>query len=85
MFHEVATLIHPIKSSKPAARVKGIRLIALLKVPRLPEGRPYLARVHSYEQLVAYGPPDDSFTFFETILRVVIIQAVSHCHFFPKK
>ena len=43
MFHEVARLVHPIESSKPAARVKGIRLIVLLEVPRLLEGRPYLA------------------------------------------
>ena len=33
MFHEVATLVHPIESSKPAVRAKGIRLIVLLEVP----------------------------------------------------
>ena len=45
MFHEVATLVHPIESSKRAARAQGIRSVVLLEVPRLPEGRPYLARV----------------------------------------
>ena len=33
MFHEVTTLVHPIESSKPAARAKGIRSIVLLEVP----------------------------------------------------
>ena len=33
MFHEVATLVHLIESSKPEARAKGIRLIVLLEVP----------------------------------------------------
>ena len=33
MFDEVATLVHPIESSKPEARVEGIRLIVLLEVP----------------------------------------------------
>ena len=33
MFHEVATLVHLIESSKPEARVEGIRLIVLLEVP----------------------------------------------------
>ena len=45
MCHEVATLVHPIESSKPAARAKGIHLIVLLEVPRPLEGRPYLASV----------------------------------------
>ena len=45
MCHEVATLVHPIESTKPAVRAKGIRLIALLEVPRLLEGRQYLASV----------------------------------------
>ena len=29
---QVATLVHPIESSKPAAWAKGIRLIVLLEV-----------------------------------------------------
>ena len=33
MFHEVATLVHLIGSSKPEARAEGIRLIVLLEVP----------------------------------------------------
>ena len=33
MFHEVATLVHLIESSKPEARAEGIRLIVLLEVP----------------------------------------------------
>ena len=33
MFHEVATLVHLIKSSKPEARAEGIRLMVLLEVP----------------------------------------------------
>ena len=45
MFHEVATLVHPIESSKPAACVQGIRLVVLLEMPRLLEGRPYLVSV----------------------------------------
>ena len=45
MFHEVATLVHLIESSKPEARAEGIRLIVLLEVPRLLEGRPCLASV----------------------------------------
>ena len=44
-FHEVATLVHPVESPKPAPRAQGIRLIVLLEVPRLLEGRPYLATV----------------------------------------
>ena len=32
MFHEVATLVHLIGSSKPEARAEGIRLIVLLEV-----------------------------------------------------
>ena len=32
-FHEVATLVHLIESSKPEARAEGIRLIVLLEVP----------------------------------------------------
>ena len=38
MFHEVATLVHPIESSKPAARAQGIRSIVLVEVRRLLEG-----------------------------------------------
>ena len=47
MIHEVATLVHPIGSSEPAARAKVVRLIALLEVPQilLIERRPYLASV----------------------------------------
>ena len=45
MFHEVATLVHLIESSKPEARAGGIRLIVLLEVPSLLEGRPCLASV----------------------------------------
>ena len=45
MFFEVTALVHPIESSKPAARVKGIRLIVLVEVPRLLEGRPYVAGI----------------------------------------
>ena len=33
MFHEVATLVQLIESSKPEARAEGIRLIVLLEVP----------------------------------------------------
>ena len=33
MFHEAVTLVHLIESSKPEARVEGIRLIVLLEVP----------------------------------------------------
>ena len=33
MFHEVATPVHLIESSKPEARAEGIRLIVLLEVP----------------------------------------------------
>ena len=33
MFHEVATLVHLIKSSKPEPRTEGIRFIVLLGVP----------------------------------------------------
>ena len=39
MFHEVATLVHPIESSKPAVLAKGIRLMVPLEAPRLLEGR----------------------------------------------
>ena len=42
MFHEVATLVHPIESSKRAERAQGIRSVVLLEVPRPLEGRPYL-------------------------------------------
>ena len=42
MFHEVATLVHPIESSKRAARAQGIPSIVLLEVPRLRGGRQYL-------------------------------------------
>ena len=42
MFHEVATLVHPIESSKRAARAQGIRSVVLLEVPRPLEGRPCL-------------------------------------------
>ena len=45
MFFEVTALVHPIESSKPAARVKGIRLIVQLKVIRLVEGRLCLASI----------------------------------------
>ena len=45
MFHEVATLVHLIESSKPEARAEGIRLIVLLEVPWLLEGRPCFASV----------------------------------------
>ena len=38
MFHEVATLVHPIESSKRAARAQGIRSVVLLEVPRILEG-----------------------------------------------
>ena len=38
-------LVHLVESSKPEARAEGIRLIVLLEVPRLLEGRPRLARV----------------------------------------
>ena len=34
-FHEVATLVHPIESSKRAARVHSIRSVVQLEVPRL--------------------------------------------------
>ena len=40
MFHEVATLVHLIESSKPEVRAGGIHLIGLLEVPLLLEGRP---------------------------------------------
>lgn len=43
MFHEAATLVHPIELSKAVDRAKGILLIVLLEVPCLLEGRPYLA------------------------------------------
>ena len=33
MIHEVATLVHLMKSSKPEPRTEGIRLIVLLGVP----------------------------------------------------
>ena len=33
MFHEVATLVHLIESSKPEALAEDIRLIVLLEVP----------------------------------------------------
>ena len=33
MFHEVATLVYLIESSKPEARAESIRLIVLLEVP----------------------------------------------------
>ena len=42
MFREVATLVHPIESSKRAARAQGIRSVVLLEVPRPLEGRPCL-------------------------------------------
>ena len=42
MFHEVATLVHPIESSKRAERAHGIRSVVLLEMPRPLEGRPYL-------------------------------------------
>ena len=45
MFHEVATLVHLIESSKPEARAEAIRFIVLLEVPWLLEGRPCLASV----------------------------------------
>ena len=45
MFHEVATLVHLMGSSKPEARAEGIRLIVLLEVPLLLGGRPFLASV----------------------------------------
>ena len=45
MFHEVATLVHPIESSKPEVRAEGIRLDVPLEVPRLLEGQPCLASV----------------------------------------
>ena len=32
MFHEVATLVHPIESSKPAVLAKGIRLMVPLEL-----------------------------------------------------
>ena len=52
MFHEFATLVHPIKSSKRAARTQGIRL------GRAPGGTPAsrgatVPRERSYKQLVA--------------------------------
>ena len=49
MSHEIATLVHPIESSKPAAHAQGIRSIVLLEVPRLLEGRPYLVSVAIYK------------------------------------
>ena len=45
MFHEIETLVQPNESTKPAARAQGIRLIVLLEVPQLLEGRQYLASV----------------------------------------
>ena len=39
------TLVHLIESSKPEARAEGIRLIVLLEVPWLLEGRPCFASV----------------------------------------
>ena len=45
MFHELATLVHLIESSKPEGRAEGIRLTVLLEVPWLLEGRPCLASV----------------------------------------
>ena len=56
MFHEFATLVHPIKSSKRAARTQGIRL------GRAPGGTPAsrgatVPRERSYKQLVARQKP----------------------------
>ena len=48
MFGEVATLVHRIESSKPAARKQAVRRIVPLKVPRPLAGlerRPFLAVV----------------------------------------
>ena len=45
MFREVATLVHVIESSKPAARAQGICSIVMLEVRQLLEGRPYLVSV----------------------------------------
>ena len=43
LFHEVATLVHLIESSKRAAREQAVRWIVPLKVPRLLERQPCLA------------------------------------------
>ena len=56
IFNAVATLVHPIESSEPATRAKGIRLIESLEMPRLLEGRPYLATV-AIDILVARQSP----------------------------
>ena len=38
MFHEVATLVHLIESSKPEAHAEGIRLIVLYRGTLTPRG-----------------------------------------------
>ena len=52
MFREVATLVHLIESSKPAARKQAVHWIVPLKVPRplaSLERRPFLAVLREFK------------------------------------
>ena len=59
MFREVATLVHLIESSKPAARAQAVRWVVPLEVPRLLERRPRLAvpRERSINELLVRQIP----------------------------